>query len=330
MTRPASSEMQACMDLGSNSFHLLIGRWRRGQIEIVERCSERVLLGEGVRSSGRISDAAMARGLACLNTFNDLMRQHPVERYWALGTNTFRVASNASDFIATAAEQGVRISTISGVQEAVLIYAGVLSALPEDEARRLVVDIGGGSTEVIVGHGRDRLLTQSLTVGSVAWRDSYFAQGQTTVSEVESGLAQGLADAQSSFSSIAPAVRTAGWDQALASSGTIKMLAGICSAHGFPEGEVSQRALQTLRPLFVAQAVSGGELEGLKERRRDLLLAGWCVLLGLMQAYEVETIRFSATALREGMLDFMVRNQRTLQIAQAADLPGLRRPAQEP
>lgn len=321
--------MKACMDLGSNSFHLLIGRWRDGEIEVVERCSERVLLGEGVRASGRISDAAMARGLDCLSTFHALMRQHPVERYWALGTNTFRVARNAGDFIDAAAEQGVRISTISGVQEAVLIYAGVLSALPEDEARRLVVDIGGGSTEVIVGHGSDRLLTQSLTVGSVTWRDSYFAQGETTLDQVESGLEQGLADARSSFASIAPAVRAAGWDQALASSGTIKMLAGICNAHGFAEGEVSQEALLTLRPLFVTQAVSGGELAGLKERRRDLLLAGWCVLLGLMQAYEVEKIRFSATALREGMLDFMVRNQRTLNITQEADLPGLRRPAQE-
>ena len=327
MTRPQGSELQACMDLGSNSFHLLIGRWHSGQIEIIERCSERVLLGEGVRDSGRICDAAMARGLQCLSNFASLMSQHPVERYWALGTNTFRVANNAADFIAAAGEQGIRIATISGVQEAVLIYAGVLSAQPEDEAKRLVVDIGGGSTEIIVGHGNERLITESLTVGSVTWRDTYFSAQNMSLNDIEKGIDQGLADARRAFAGIAPAVSSAGWEQALASSGTIKMLAAICSAHGFPEGEVSQQALLTLRSRFVEHAVNGGELAGLKERRRDLLLAGWCVLLGLLQAYEVEAIQFSATALREGMLDFMVRNQRTLDIAAAADLPGLKLPA---
>ena len=316
--------LQACIDLGSNSFHLLVGRWTHGRIEIIERCSDRVQLGEGVRQTGAISPAAFERGLACLTRFDELLSQYPIERYWALGTNTFRVADNAGEFIEAAEALGIHISPISGVQEAVLIYAGVLSALPRDEARRLVIDIGGGSTEVIVGHGAQRKLTESLAIGSVAWRDTFFANTAPTQGELEAAMDAALLEAKAEFMKAAWAVKCGGWDIAYASSGTIKMLAGVCEAYGFGAGQVSQRALEALRPKFVAHILHGEELAGLKERRRDLLLAGSCVLLGLMQAYEVDVIRLSPTALREGMLDFMVRNQHTLDIMSAAHLPPLR------
>lgn len=319
-----TNALQACMDLGSNSFHLLIGRWTQGRIEVVERCSERVQLGEGVRASGAISPAAFERGIECLKRFDSLLQQHPIERYWALGTNTLRVASNADLFIAAAEEVGIHVSPISGVQEAVLIYAGVLTALPATSARRLVIDIGGGSTEVIVGHGSERHLTESLLIGSITWRDTYFGDPEANAHALELAMASALHDAEALFARVAPAVRAAGWDSAYAASGTIKMLASICEAAGYGEGIVTQRALQELRPAFLRHALEGAEIEGLKERRRDLLLAGWSVLLGLMRAYGIEEIRFSPTALREGMLDFMVRNERTLAVMPADGMPGLR------
>ena len=142
--------MHACIDLGSNSFHLLIGEWNNGKIKIIERLSEKVQLGENVRANGIISPAAFTRGLSCLHRFKALMQAYPLEQYWALGTNTFRVTANANDFLAAATDIGIDISIISGVQEAVLIYAGVITSLPESDARRLVIDVGGGSTEVIV------------------------------------------------------------------------------------------------------------------------------------------------------------------------------------
>lgn len=315
------SPLQACIDLGSNSFHLLIAQWAPERIEVVERCSERVQLGEGVRASGAISPAAFERGLDCLKRFDEILSRYPIERYWALGTNTFRVAGNAQEFIKAADSLGIHISPITGTQEAVLIYAGVLSGLPKNHARRLVIDIGGGSTEVIVGHGSGQLLTESLAIGSVAWRDTYFGQAYSTEQSLAAAMDTALADARTLFSKVAPAVKLAGWDEAFAASGTIKMLASICEANGFAAGQVSQEALLTLREAFADHALSGAELAGLKERRKDLLLAGWSVLLGVMQAYSIETITFSATALREGMLEFMMRNQQALRIMDNEAMP---------
>lgn len=315
------SPLQACIDLGSNSFHLLIAQWAPERIEVVERCSERVQLGEGVQASGAISPAAFERGLECLKRFDEILSRYPIERYWALGTNTFRVAGNAQEFIKAADSLGIHISPITGTQEAVLIYAGVLSGLPKNHARRLVIDIGGGSTEVIVGHGSGQLLTESLAIGSVAWRDTYFGRAYSTEQSLAAAMDTALADARKLFSKVAPAVKLAGWDEAFAASGTIKMLASICEAHGFAAGQVSQEALLTLREAFADHALSGAELAGLKERRKDLLLAGWSVLLGVMQAYSIETITFSATALREGMLEFMMRNQQALRIMDNEAMP---------
>jgi exopolyphosphatase/guanosine-5'-triphosphate,3'-diphosphate pyrophosphatase len=259
--------------------------------------------------------------LDCLKRFDEILSRYPIERYWALGTNTFRVAGNAQEFIKAADSLGIHISPITGTQEAVLIYAGVLSGLPKNHARRLVIDIGGGSTEVIVGHGSGQLLTESLAIGSVAWRDSYFGRAYSTEQSLATAMDTALADARKLFSKVAPAVKLAGWDEAFAASGTIKMLASICEAHGFAAGQVSQEALLTLREAFADHALSGAELAGLKERRKDLLLAGWSVLLGVMQAYSIETITFSATALREGMLEFMMRNQQALRIMDNEAMP---------
>ncbi|MEC9192620.1 MAG: hypothetical protein VYC52_08760 [Pseudomonadota bacterium] len=315
--------MHACIDLGSNSFHLLIGEWKQGKIEIVERLSEKVQLGENVRQTGRISPAAFERGLACLRRFADLMAQYPLQQYWALGTNTFRVTDNADAFIASACGIGIEISVISGVQEAVLIYAGVITELPSSDIHRLVVDIGGGSTEVIVGSHHQRLLTDSLLIGSVSWRDHFFSDVSPDTESILLAMDAGRQAAIEVFAAIAPGVARCGWKQAYASSGTVKMLAAICQEQGDPAGIVSLNALRDLKPLLAYTIAEHEELAGLKEARRDLLLPGWCVLSGLMEAYQVPFVQFSSTALREGMLDFMVRNGKTFDAMTQSDFPSI-------
>jgi exopolyphosphatase/guanosine-5'-triphosphate,3'-diphosphate pyrophosphatase len=301
--------MYACIDLGSNSFHLLIGEWQDGRITITERCSEKVQLGEGVLGSHLICSSAFERGLECLKRFENLMAIHGVERYWALGTNTFRVAENAGQFIAAAADIGLEISIISGVQEAVLIYSGVISDLPPGDAKRFVIDIGGGSTELIVGVRERRLITHSLPVGCVSWRDQYFgAQDSSGRAQLEEQLAVAAEAARSLFHSVAPGVNHYDWSEAFASSGTAKMLATICQEHGEEAGEIRLGALRRLRDTMVGAIESGAELPGLKEKRRDLLLPGYAIMEGLMEAVSCDRITFSATALREGMLDFIVRS----------------------
>jgi exopolyphosphatase/guanosine-5'-triphosphate,3'-diphosphate pyrophosphatase len=313
--------MYACIDLGSNSFHLLIGEWEAGRIRIIERCSERVQLGAAVGSSGVISTAAFARGLLCLQHFKILMDQYPLQQYWALGTNTFRVTANADDFIVSAKKIGVDISIISGVQEAVLIYAGVITMLPLADAHRLVIDIGGGSTEVIVGKMHARLLTESLPIGSVAWRDQFFNNDLAQVPELEQRMDAAATAAKQVFDGFAPAIRNLGWSEPYASSGTVKMLAAICEYEGYGIARISLQALQELKTKLAACIANCTELAVVKERRRDLLLPGWSVLVGLMQSYGIESIEFSATALREGMLDFMVKNEKTLEAMAQSNLP---------
>ena len=313
--------MQACIDLGSNSFHLLIGEWIDGRIQIIERCSEKVQLGTGVRSSKLISPEAFQRGIDCLKRFKLLMDAYPISQYWALGTNTFRVAHNANEFIAEAGKLGIDISIISGVQEAVLIYAGVITSLPRTDKYRLVIDIGGGSTEVIIGKGHDRLLTESLWIGSVTWRDRFFSEPGLNQAQLEAKMDEGLEAAHLVFDKVVKGVRKFGWEEAYASSGTVKMLSQICEFHGYGQNQILLRGLHELKPRLAASIAEDREVPGLKERRRDLLLAGWCVMTALMEAYGVESINFSATALREGMLDFMVKNEKTMGAMVKADLP---------
>lgn len=315
--------MYACIDLGSNSFHILIGEWVDGRIEIVERCSESVQLGEDAPQTGAISPAAFQRGLDCLQRFKLLMSQYPLEQYWALGTNTFRITDNASDFIRDALDIGIEISPISGVQEAVLIYAGVITALPESDRHRLVIDIGGGSTEVIIGHHHRRLLTESMAIGSVAWRDKYFSPQAANADELRAQLERATKASNEVFAGISPGVKKASWQDAYASSGTVKMLAAICESAGYAKGIIELAALLELKEQIVEAIAENNDLPGLKEKRRALLLPGWAILVGLMQAYSVESISFSATALREGMLDFLVKNKKTLAIMQNSELPNV-------
>ena len=313
--------MHACLDLGSNSFHLLIGEWDDGRIQIIERLSEKVQLGENVRATGKISPRAFQRGLNCLQRFKLLMKQYPVEKYWALGTNTLRVASNAGDFIQAAKTLGIYISPISGAQEGVLIYAGVISALPESNIHRLIIDIGGGSTEVIVGKGHTRLLTESLAIGSVAWRDRFFSDDGYTQAALLQQMESGADAAREVFAAIAAGINSAQWSKVYGSSGTVKLLAAICQEHGYGKGQIQLRALYELKHAMAECIATGQDLPGLKERRRDLLLAGWSIMIGLMESFQVNKLQFSATALREGMLEFLVNHGETMQALDENDLP---------
>ena len=301
--------MYACIDLGSNSFHLLIAQWQDSQSHIVERFSNIVQLGEGVPLTGEISPAAFTRGIDCLQDFVQVMGQYPVKQYWALGTNALRLARNAPEFLQRARELGMEISVISGIQEAILVYAGVLSGLPREDTTRLVIDIGGGSTELIVGRQERRLATQSLPVGCVSWRDRYFADVSKDAAAMEARLDKAANEAAAVFASVRKEIMRNPWTEVYASSGTAKMLAAVCQQKGYAKGEISLEALDTLKSdVLTCAADASLLLPGLKDRRKDLLMPGWAVLTGMMRTYDLKSLKFSPTALREGMLDCMMRN----------------------
>jgi exopolyphosphatase/guanosine-5'-triphosphate,3'-diphosphate pyrophosphatase len=306
--------MFACIDLGSNSFHLLIARWKNGSHEIVERFSEKVQLGEGLARSGQISPAAFARGVACLDTFSAALRRYPVTHVWAAGTNALRVASNAQAFLQEAEARGFAVDVVTGLEEATLIYAGVMTSLPDDDNNRLVVDIGGGSTELIVGRGSRQLQAHSIPVGCVSWRDEWFAEPPRDAASLKQRLDQAAVAAEEVFATVADKLATTPWVDVYASSGTAKMLSALCSQRVAPGSAplvVEMDVLQSLESDIIQISLSPQlSLRGLKNSRRELVLPGWAVLLGFMRANNIRALNFSHSALREGMLHFLVEASR--------------------
>lgn len=303
--------MFACIDLGSNSFHLLIAHWHNGRHEIVERFSEKVQLGEGLAINGNINPAAFARGLACLDAFALALQRYPVKHQWAVGTNALRIADNADEFLAAAALRGFHIDVVSGIEEAALVYAGVSSALPQNDQTRLVIDIGGGSTELIVGRGPVQLQAHSMPIGCISWRDKWFSGERKDAEAVAALLTEAAAAAEQVFMTVAGQLATTPWTEVYASSGTAKMLSAVCSQRlspGSPPTGVQLETLESLQSDIITVSLNPGlTLRGLKNGRRELILPGWSVLMGFMRANKVPVLNFSPAALREGMLHYLVK-----------------------
>lgn len=312
--------MYACIDLGSNSFHLLIAHWHDGEHEIVERFSDKVQLGEGLASSGLISPQAMDRGLNCLTTFRKALARYPIRHCWAVGTNALRSASNATQFLAEAQKLGFVVDVVSGHEEAALVYAGVVSALNGLDRHRLIVDIGGGSTELIVGHGRRRLQTHSMDIGCISWRDRWFLNMPSDALALEAQLDAAAGAALQIFGKVSLELMETPWHEVYASSGTAKMLSAVCkqSVSGDCYAGVKLETLLALKPDIIRSAIDPGfALPGLKNSRRELVLPGWAVMIGFMQAMNIKELAFSPAALREGMLVYLV-------VAAAKGVPPLR------
>ncbi len=306
-------QMYACIDLGSNSFHLLIARWHNGAHEIVERFSEKVQLGEGISHSQRISPAAFQRGLLCLESFAMALERYPISYRWAVGTNALRVAENAADFIQQAKAAGFDIDVVTGLEEAALVYAGVMSAIPADNQTRLVVDIGGGSTELIVGKAAEQLQSHSLAIGCVSWRDHWFNSQWTDEQLLRQRMADAADAAKHVFLEVGQQLASCTWSEVYASSGTAKMLSTICAQKFYSTaspGLVNVDMLKALENDIVNLGLNPNlSLPGLKNSRKELLLPGWAVLTGFMEAYRINNLHFSPAALREGMLHYIIRAQ---------------------
>ncbi|WP_058022213.1 Ppx/GppA phosphatase family protein [Pseudohongiella spirulinae] len=300
--------MFACIDLGSNSFHLLIAEWHEGRHQIVERFSEKVQLGEDLAINSRITPAAFSRGLNCLETFRHALARYPIKHCWAVGTNALRIADNADEFLAAARLKDIHIDVVSGPEEATLVYAGVNSALSAAEENRLVIDIGGGSTELVVGCNERILQLHSMPIGCVSWRDKWFTRVDGEVSILELTLQKALADAEAVFRPIVAQLREQNWHEVYASSGTAKMLSSVCAASGRQAGFVTLDTLGKLRTEVLRVGSDPAySMAGLKNSRRELILPGWSVLFAFMSVAGIESLRFSPAALREGMLHYMVK-----------------------
>ena len=291
----------AAIDLGSNSFHLAIARLDHGEVRRIDSLSEKVQLGAGFDKDKNLTPEAQARALACLARFAQRLQAIPLRYLRIVATNALRQANNSAQFIEQAEHiLKKRIEIVAGREEARLIYLGVSHTLAE-EGRRLVVDIGGGSTEFIIGENFEPLATESLQMGCVAYTQRFFADGSISTKALDKAIMA----ARQEVMAIANAYRDLGWHSVVGSSGTIKATRQILAQNGWasPEGFITKEGLAKVRDVVLAcKHVSELNVVGLKDDRRAILPAGYAIIQAVFDELNLETMNYSDGALREGVL----------------------------
>jgi len=297
----------AAVDLGSNSFRMEISRFDHGQLQRVDYLKETVRLGNGFDDERNLSDDAIRRGWNCLARFGERIRGFDADQVRAVATQTLREARNRQGFISRGDELlGFPIEVIAGTEEARLIYQGVQHWLPPSDERRLVIDIGGRSTELILGVDAQALRTSSSRVGSVAWSMKYFANGEFT----ESALRRAEIAAQAVLEEALTNYGHDQWDQAYGASGTVGAVADILGAAAWPTDRISRDGLSWLvKTLLRAGNTNKVQLAGLRDDRRAVLGGGVSVLRGLMELLRIDELQVAQGALRHGLLLEMAERQ---------------------
>lgn len=297
----ADNELMAAIDLGSNSFHLAIARLDHGEVRKLASMSEKVQLAAGLDEDNFLSEEAQQRGLDCLSRFVGRLDAVSPQRLRIVATNALRQANNAEVFIKKAnALLPKPIEVIAGREEARLIYLGVSHTNASTE-KRLVIDIGGGSTEFIIGKGFDPLLTESLQMGCVAFTKHYFADGQIT----EKAFEKAIAAARKEVLRISRLYQKTGWDSVTGSSGTIKAVNQILVQLGFADEDeriTFEGVKHIQKQLIKAKHIDNINFADIKETRKAVLPAGVAVLLAAMSVLGIDTIAYSDGALREGVM----------------------------
>jgi exopolyphosphatase/guanosine-5'-triphosphate,3'-diphosphate pyrophosphatase len=298
--RMPSGPLLAAVDLGSNSFRLEIGRLDHGQIQRVEYLKETVRQGNGLDDSRNLTTEAMERGWACLARFAERLAGFQPRQVRAVATQTLREARNRDVFLARAHQiLGFPIDVISGREEARLIYQGVAHLLPQSDEKRLVVDIGGRSTELILGRHTQAEVMESYRVGSVAWSMRYFPEGQ--FNPVAFGRAE--IAAQAVLDEALALYPRGSWDVAYGSSGTIGAVADVLAAAGHVPGEITREGLDWLiEQLVQARSADRIRLPALKEDRRAVIGGGVSVLRAVFSLLGVDRMQVAQGALRHGVL----------------------------
>ncbi|HEU0188578.1 MAG TPA: exopolyphosphatase [Gallionella sp.] len=289
----------AAVDLGSNSFRLQIARVEGNQLYMLDGLREPVRLAAGITADKHLDTAAQQRAMAALGRFAERLRDLPRAAVRVVGTNSFRVAKNAGDFIPQAEHTlGFPIEVIAGREEARLIYLGVAHGLPQSKDNRLVIDIGGGSTEFIIGNGLSPIKLESLYMGCVSFSCRFFPDGKIT----KQNLKQAELAARLELQTIVADYKGQ-WQQALGSSGTAKAISEILELNGFSESGITREGLERLRShLLKAGDVHQLDLQGLRPDRTPALAGGFAIMYAAFCELGITYMSPALGALREGVL----------------------------
>ena len=290
----------AAIDLGSNSFHMVVARIEDGHVHILDSLKEMVRLGGGLDKNGRLSEEARIRALSCLDRFAERVQKLPQGSVAAVGTNTLRQAKNSRQFLQSASEVlGHPISVIGGKEEARLVYLGVSHSLAAGDGKRFVMDIGGGSTELIIGENFEPLHLQSLEMGCVSMSRTFFRNGKLSKKNWEkAGIAAHL-----ELRPVRRHFQKVGWASATGASGTIKAVGNIVKALGLEAYSITLESIYEIRNRMIAAGqVNKLELPGLDRDRQPVFAGGLAILIATFEALKIQTMQVSEGALREGLL----------------------------
>ncbi len=289
----------AAIDMGSNSFRLEIGQVLQGKYRRIDYLKETVRLGAGLDANGFLTDEAAQRGLACLARFAQRLQGFAAWQVRAVATQTLREARNRDAFLAQAQPVlGAPIEVISGREEARLIYAGVARLQPSDKPR-LVVDIGGRSTEMIIGRGRKPVRAESFQVGSVSLSMKYFGDGRFTEAAFRAAQVAAGAELEEAIEPFAPS----NWSEALGSSGTVGAVSQLLAASKVTDGRITPDGLRWLmQQCLKAGKVDKLSLPGLKEDRRAVIAGGLSILYTLAAHFGITELMPARGALRQGVI----------------------------
>ncbi|MEN9865486.1 MAG: hypothetical protein RL748_1076, partial [Pseudomonadota bacterium] len=292
--------MFAAVDLGSNSFRLHIGKYDGEAIRIVKSARDQIRLAANLDANGDITPQAMERALESLRGFARILAEFPLEATRVVATDVFRVAKNSQVFLPLAEVAiGCPIEIISGEEEGRLIYLGVANCLNKPGERRLVIDIGGGSTELILGRGQEVERAESFSIGTGKQSSAFFADGTLTAATFDAALIS----ARSRFEDAAPPFSPNFWKVAYGSSGTIRALSDLIAKNQIGDGTLNRNNLLALQERFIAAGrIDAIALQGLRPDRAPSLVGGIGILLAVMQELDFDRVTPIEAGLRMGVM----------------------------
>jgi len=298
-TADVADQMLGAIDLGSNSFHMVIAvQDDDGRLQIIDRVKEMVRLNAGLDESGNLDQESQQRALECLDRFSQRLRDIPPSQVRAVGTNTFRAAQNAIEFLARAEEAlGHEISIVAGHEEARLVYLGAAFSLESSGKQRLVIDIGGGSTELIVGMGYQSITMDSLYMGCVSYSRRFFKDGIITAENIANARAATLVELEP----IVQRYTALGWEEVVGTSGTIRAVDDVSRALGLDNDWLSPQSFSRIDQ-WIIECGHYDRLDHVTERRRPVFAGGYSIISAIFSALDIQRLDCASGALREGVL----------------------------
>ncbi len=301
--------MFAAVDLGSNSFRLHIGKHDGDTIRVVKSARDPIRLGAGLDHNGDLTPQAMQAALQCLANFRTILDGYALEAVRVVATNTMRIANNATAFLPAAEKAiGYPIEIISGEEEGRLIYMGVASTLAAPAEKRLVIDIGGGSTELILGRGQEIRHVESFSIGTARQSQSFFPDGYLDAASFDAAILS----ARSQFEDAALPYHPQHWSNAYGSSGTIRAISDAIAKNAIGDGTLSRDNLEILKSRLIEFGnLNRVNLIGLKPERVSVMVGGLAILMGIMRELDIKSLAAIDAGLRMGVLwDLQLRATR--------------------